>query len=405
MSAILPSATCVVSGMRSTGRLHLGHYHGVLKNWVRLQHEYDCLFFVADWHALTTHYEDPSIIARSVRDMVVDWVAAGVDPHSATLFVQSDVPQHAELHLLLSMITPLSWLERVPTYKDQQEKLRERDLATYGFLGYPLLQTADILAYRAALVPVGEDQVAHIELSREIARRFNYLYGREAGFLERAEEALRKMDRKPAKAYKELRDAYLERGDAQALDTARALIERQSNMALGDKERLLGYLEGHGRLILTEPKALLAPQSRMPGLDGQKMSKSYGNTIGLREAPEDVTRKIKTMPTDPSRKRRTDAGDPAHCPVWPFHEIYSSDDIKSWVQAGCKSAGIGCLECKQPVIDAINAELAPIRERARILEQDTGHVRNILTDGARRAREVAEETLTDVRRAMGLAWD
>jgi len=405
MSSILPSATRVVSGMRSTGRLHLGHYHGVLKNWVRLQHEYDCLFFVADWHALTTHYEDPAIIAHSIRDMVVDWIAAGVDAHSATLFVQSAVPQHAELHVLLSMITPLTWLERVPTYKDQQEKLRERDLATYGFLGYPLLQTADILAYRAALVPVGDDQVAHIELSREVARRFNYLYGREAGFVERAEEALRKMGRKPAKAYKELRDAYLERGDSEALDTARALIERQPNMALGDKERLLGYLEGHGRLILTEPQALLTPQSRMPGLDGQKMSKSYENTIGLREAPDDVARKIKTMPTDPSRKRRTDAGDPAHCPVWPFHEIYSSDDVKAWVQAGCRSAGIGCLECKQPVIDAINAELAPIRARAHDLEQDAGQVRDILLEGARRAREIAEETLTDVRRAMGLAWE
>ncbi|HUW99224.1 MAG TPA: tryptophan--tRNA ligase [Acidiferrobacter sp.] len=405
MSSILPSTLSVVSGMRSTGKLHLGHYHGVLKNWVRLQHEHDCLFFVADWHALTTHYDDPAIIAHSIRDMVIDWIAAGVDSHSATLFVQSAIPQHAELHLLLSMITPLSWLERVPTYKDQQEKLRERDLATYGFLGYPLLQTADILAYRAALVPVGEDQVAHIEFSREVARRFNYLYGREAGFVERAEEALRKMGRKPAKAYKELRDAYLERGDSEALDTARALIERQPNMALGDKERLLGYLEGHGRLILTEPQALLTPQSRMPGLDGQKMSKSYGNTISLREAPDDVARKIKTMPTDPSRKRRTDAGDPAHCPVWPFHEIYSSDETKAWVQEGCRSAGIGCLECKQPVIDAINAELAPIRERAQALEKDTGYVRDILMEGARRAREIAEETLTDVRRAMSLVWE
>lgn len=405
MSSVLPSASRVVSGMRSTGRLHLGHYHGVLKNWVRLQHEHDCFFFVADWHALTTHYEDPAIIAESVRDMVIDWIAAGVDPQSATIFVQSAVPQHAELHLLLSMITPLSWLERVPTYKDQQERLRERDLATYGFLGYPLLQSADILAYRAAFVPVGEDQVAHIELSREVARRFNYLYGREPGFLEKAEDALRKMGRKPAKAYKELRDAYLERGDTEALSTARALIERQSNMTLGDKERLLGYLEGHGRLILTEPQALLTPQSRMPGLDGQKMSKSYGNTIGLRESPDDVARRIKTMPTDPSRKRRTDAGDPALCPVWPFHEIYSSEDTKTWVQEGCKSAGIGCLQCKQPVIDAVNAEIAPIRERAREWERDAGHIRNILAEGARQAREVAEDTLTDARRAMGLAWE
>ncbi len=405
MSSVLPSATRVVSGMRATGRLHLGHYHGVLRNWVRLQNEYDCFFFVADWHALTTHYEDPGIIAESVRDMVIDWLAVGVDCQSATLFVQSDVPQHAELHLLLSMITPLGWLERVPTFKDQQEKLRERDLATYGFLGYPLLQSADILAYRAAFVPVGEDQVAHIELCREVARRFNYLYGREAGFLEKAEEALRIMGRKAAKAYKDLREAYLERGEKEALETARALVERQANMTLGDKERLFGYLEGHGRLILTEPQALLTPQSRMPGLDGQKMSKSYGNIIGLREDPDVVAKKIKTMPTDPARKRRTDAGNPDLCPVWPFHEIYSPEDVKAWVRDGCTTASIGCLQCKQPVIDAVNAELAPIRERAHELERDGARVRTILAEGARRAREAAEETLEDVRRAMGLAWE
>ncbi len=405
MSTVFPSATRVVSGMRSTGRLHLGHYHGVLRNWVRLQDEYDCFFFVADWHALTTHYEDPGVIAQSVRDMVIDWLAAGIDPQSATLFVQSDVPQHAELHLLLSMITPLSWLERVPTFKDQQEKLRERDLATYGFLGYPLLQSADILAYRAAFVPVGEDQVSHIELCREVARRFNHLYGRESGFLEKAEEALRIMGRKAAKAYKDLREAYLERGEKEALETARALVERQANMTMGDKERLLGYLEGHGRLILAEPQALLTPQSRMPGLDGQKMSKSYGNVIGLREEPDALAKKIKTMPTDPARKRRTDVGNPDLCPVWPFHEVYSSEETRAWVREGCTTAGIGCLQCKQPVIDAMVAELAPIRERARDLEGDTGRIRTVLTEGARRAREAAEETLADVRRAMGLAWE
>ncbi len=405
MSTVFPSVTRVVSGMRPTGRLHLGHYHGVLKNWVRLQSEYDCFFFVADWHALTTHYADPSVIARSVRDMVVDWLAAGINPQTATLFVQSDVPQHAELHLLLSMITPLGWLERVPTFKDQQEQLRERDLATYGFLGYPLLQSADILSYRAAYVPVGEDQVSHIELAREVARRFNHLYGQEPAFLEKAEEAVRAMGRKAAKAYKELRDAYVERGDKEALETARVLVERQTNMTMGDKERLLGYLEGHGRLVLTEPQALLTPHARMPGLNGQKMSKSYGNTITLREAPDSVVNKIKTMPTDPARKRRTDPGNPDLCPVWPFHELYSTDDVRAWVREGCTTAGIGCLQCKQPVIDAMNAELAPIRERAREWEQDEGHVRIIMAEGARRAREIADETLTDVRRAMGLAWE
>ncbi|MHB1672558.1 MAG: nucleotidyl transferase family protein, partial [Acidiferrobacter sp.] len=318
---------------------------------------------------------------------------------------QSDVPQHAELHLLLSMITPLGWLERVPTFKDQQEKLRERDLATYGFLGYPLLQSADILAYRAAYVPVGEDQVSHIELCREVARRFNHLYGREPDFLEKAEEALRIMGRKAAKAYKELRETYLERGDKEALETARALVERQANMTMGDKERLLGYLEGHGRLILVEPQALLTPQSRMPGLDGQKMSKSYGNVIGLREDPDVLAKKVKTMPTDPARKRRTDVGNPELCPVWPFHEVYSSEETQAWVREGCTTAGIGCLQCKQPVIDAMVAELAPIRERARDLEGDTGRIRTVLAEGARRAREAADETLQDVRRAMGLAWE
>ena len=405
MSTVFPSATRVVSGMRPTGRLHLGHYHGVLKNWLRLQNEYDCFFFIADWHALTTHYEDPGVIAESVRDMVIDWLAVGINPQSATLFVQSDVPQHAELHLLLSMITPLGWLERVPTFKDQQEKLRERDLATYGFLGYPLLQSADILAYRAAFVPVGEDQVSHIELCREVARRFNHLYGREADFLEKAEEALRIMGRKAAKAYKELRETYLERGDKEALETARALVERQANMTMGDKERLLGYLEGHGRLILVEPQALLTPQSRMPGLDGQKMSKSYGNVIGLRDDPDVLAKKLKTMPTDPARKRRTDVGNPELCPVWPLHEIYSSEETQAWVREGCTTAGIGCLQCKQPVIDAMVAELAPIRERARDLEGDTGRIRTVLAEGARRAREAADETLQDVRRAMGLAWE
>ncbi len=405
MASALVPGTRVVSGMRPTGRLHLGHYHGVLKNWVRLQHEYECLFFVADWHALTTHYEGPSVVAQSVREMVVDWLAAGIDPHSATLFVQSDVPQHAELHVLLSMITPLSWLERVPTYKDQQENLRERDLDTYGFLGYPLLQTADILAYRAAFVPVGEDQVPHVEFSREVARRFNHLYGRETDFAERAQEALRKMGRKAAKAYEELRLAYRERGDSEALGTARALVERQPNVTLGDKERLLGYLEGSGRLILPEPQALLTSQSRMPGLDGRKMAKSYANTISLRETPEDVTKKIRTMPTDTNRVRRTDPGEPERCPVWALHGAYSSVDTRAWVERGCRSAGIGCLECKQPVIDAINAELAPMRARAEELEQDPLRVRTILAEGARRAREAAEETLIDVRRAMNLVWD
>src|SRR5512141_1004229 len=342
--------------MRPTGRLHLGHYHGVLANWIKLQHEYPCLFFVADWHALTTAYDEPGTITQNAWDMVIDWLAAGVDPSQATLFIQSRVPEHAELHLLLSMMTPLPWLERVPTYKDQQEKLTEKDLATYGFLGYPLLQSADILIYRATQVPVGEDQVPHIEFTREIARRFNHIYGREPGFEEKAEAAVKKLGSKKARLYAELRTRFQQQGDDEALQSAKALLDEQQSLSLGDRERLFGYLEGGGKMILSEPQAMLTVASKMSGLDGQKMSKSYINTITLREDEAEVAKKIKTMPTDPARVRRTDAGDPEKCPVWQLHKVYSNDDTKQWVQHGCKSAGIGCIECKQPVIRAVLEE-------------------------------------------------
>ncbi|HEC20800.1 MAG TPA: tryptophan--tRNA ligase [Gammaproteobacteria bacterium] len=394
----------VLSGMRPTGSLHLGHYHGVLQNWVRLQHEYECFFFVADWHALTTHYEDPSVIGDSVWDMVIDWLAAGVNPGSAKLFIQSQVPEHAELHLLLSMMTPLSWLERVPTYKDQQEALKEKDLATYGFLGYPLLQSADILIYKAGQVPVGEDQVAHVELTREVARRFNHLYGRERDFEEKAEAAIKKMGKKNAKLYNSLRKQFQEQGDHEALQTAQALLESQGNITLGDRERLFGYLEGGGKIILPEPQALLTQASKMPGLDGQKMSKSYGNAIALREDPAVVEKALRTMPTDPARVRRSDPGDPGKCPVWPLHEVYSNDEVRNWVQEGCKSAGIGCLDCKQPVIDAVLKELAPIRQRAQDFVDDPKLVRNIIAEGNEAARDVARDTLEEVRAAMGLSY-
>jgi tryptophanyl-tRNA synthetase len=394
----------VLSGMRPTGRLHLGHYHGVLKNWLRLQNEYQCLFFVADWHALTTHYDTPQMIEENVRDMTIDWLAAGVDPAQATLFVQSRVIEHAELHLLLSMMTPLGWLERVPTYKDQQEKLTEKDLSTYGFLGYPLLQSADILIYRANLVPVGEDQVPHIEFTREICRRFNHLYGREPGFEDKARAAVKKLGSKKARLYEECRTAYQEKGDGEALESAQALLNDAQNLSMNDRERLFGYLEGSGKMILAEPEALLTEASKMPGLDGQKMSKSYNNTIALREDPEMVTKKIRTMPTDPARVRRTDPGNPANCPVWQFHLVYSDDTTRQWVTAGCTSAGIGCLECKQPVIDAVLAELAPIRERAAYYEDNPDQVRNILADGCEKAQELARDTMRDVREAMGLTF-
>ncbi len=394
----------VLSGMRPTGNLHLGHYHGVLKNWVELQNEYECLFFVADWHALTTNYDDPSLISKSVWEMVIDWLAAGVDPAQATIFIQSRVPEHAELHLLLSMMTPLSWLERVPTYKDQQEKLSHKDLATHGFLGYPLLQSADILIYRAAHIPVGEDQVPHIEITREVARRFNHIYGKETGYQEKAEAAIKKMGSKKAKLYEELRNRYQEAGDVEAIESARALLEDTQNLSLGDRERLYGYLEGGGKIILPEPQALLTKMSKMPGLDGMKMSKSYGNTISLREDPESVSKKVRQMPTDPARVRRTDPGDPAKCPVWQLHQVYSDSQVQDWVSSGCKSAGIGCLDCKQPVIDGILAEQKPMFERAQRYVEDPTLVRNVVEDGCERARELAQETMRDVREAMGLSY-
>jgi tryptophanyl-tRNA synthetase len=394
----------VISGMRPTGNLHLGHFNGVLKNWINLQHEFECLFFVADWHALTTHYDSPEIIEENVWEMVVDWLAAGVDPATATIFIQSKVPEHAELHTLLSMITPLGWLERVPTYKDQQEKLSSKDLSTYGFLGYPLLQSADILIYKATQVPVGEDQIPHIEFTREIARRFNHLYGKEAGFVEKAEEAIKKLGSKKSSLYMEMKTAYQENGDEEALDSARVLIEEHQGLSLGDKERLLGFLEGGGKMILVEPEYKLAPASKMIGLDGQKMSKSYNNTIALREPPESVEKKIKTMPTDPARVRRNDPGNPDHCPVWQLHQVYSNDEVKSWVEMGCKEAKIGCIECKQPVIEAINKELKPIQERASHYIEDPDLVKNIVAEGCEKARKLARETMREVREAMGLNY-
>ena len=394
----------VLSGMRPTGVLHLGHYHGVLKNWVKLQHEYECLYFVADWHALTTHYDTPEVIEQNVWEMVIDWLASGVDPAQATLFIQSRVPEHAELHLLLSMVTPLGWLERIPTFKDQQEKLVDRDLATYGFLGYPLLQSADILIYRANLVPVGEDQVPHVEFTREIARRFNHVFGREEGFEQKAEAAIKKLGARRARLYRQLRTRFMEKGDADALAAARELVEEAQNLPMGDRERLFGFIEGGGKVILSEPQALLTEASKMPGLDGQKMSKSYDNTIGLREDGETIAQKIRTMPTDPARVKRTDPGTPEKCPVWQFHLVYSDDKRKQWVQEGCRGAKIGCLECKQPVIDAVLEEQKPMRERAQRYLDDPTLVRSIIADGCEKARKQAQETLREVKEVMGLNY-
>lgn len=394
----------VLSGMRPTGALHLGHYHGALRNWVRLQEQLECFYFVADWHALTTHYESREVIESNVWEMVIDWLAAGIDPARATVFLQSRLPEHAELFTLLAMGTPLGWLERVPTYKDQQEKLSDKDLSTYGFLGYPLLQAADILIYRAAWVPVGEDQVPHVELTREVARRFNHLYGREPGFEEKATDAARRLGGKAAKRYAELRTRWQQQGDAQALAEARALVDAGASLSAADRDRLAGWLEGGQRTVLVEPQALLTEASRLPGMDGQKMSKSYGNAIAMREAPESVTKKIRTMPTDPARVRRTDPGEPTRCPVFQLHHVYSDKATQDWAAAGCRSAGIGCLECKQPVIDAVLAEQAPFHERAQPYLDAPRLLRDIVDAGCDRARAVAQETMREVRDAVGLSY-
>ena len=394
----------VLSGMRPTGALHLGHYHGALKNWVRLQHDYDSFFFVADWHALTTHYQDRDVIERNVYDMVVDWIAAGLDPDLCTIFIQSRLPEHAELFTLLAMGTPLGWLERVPTYKDQIEHQKERDLATYGFLGYPLLQAADILIYKAAFVPVGVDQAPHVEITREVARRFNHLYGREPDFEALAKAVVKKLGKDNAKAFDAARHAFTQGGDTAALERGRAIIAASGALSAGDRERLEGHLRGTGKSILVEPDVLLTENSKLVGLDGDKMSKSYGNSIAMREAPAEVEKKIRRMRTDPARVHRNDPGDPEKCPVWQFHQVYSNAETKAWVVDGCTTAAIGCLDCKQPVIDAILKEQLPWRERAEPYLSNPKQVHWIVEVGTERARIVARETMREVREAMGINY-
>ena len=394
----------VVSGMRVTGKLHLGHFHGVIKNWLELQNSYECFFFAADWHGLTTHYENPKEIPEQAINMVADWLAAGINPNQAKIFIQSWVPEHAELHLLLSMITPLPWLERVPSYKDQKTKLIDKDLDTYGFLGYPVLQSADILLYKAQFVPVGEDQVSHIELTREMARRFNHLYGQEVDFQAKALKAIEKLGKKNAALYQEFRRAFQEEGNKEALAMAEALLDQQKSLFLADRERLLGFISGNTKIILPEPQTLLTKNAKLPGLDGQKMSKSYNNSILLGDSPEIIEHKIKTMPTDPARVRRTDPGNPEKCPVWGLHQVYSDETTQAWVQQGCRSAGIGCLECKRPLIDSIEKEQAPIRERALEYQKNPQMIHDILHDGADAARETARKTMGEIKEVMGLDY-
>lgn len=391
----------VLSGMRPTGKLHLGNYHGALRNWVALQDSYEGYFFVADWHALTTDYADTSLLQKHVHELVVDWLAAGLDPEKSAIFLQSDVVGHAELHLLLSMMTPLSWLERVPTYKDQQAQLKEKDLATYGFLGYPLLQSADILIYRPAWVPVGEDQVAHVEITREIARRFNHLFGKDAQFAKKVKAALSKFG--PAREqYAALRRRFQEEGDHAALAEARLIVGTSVALSADERELLLANLEGEVHRLLPAPEVLLTPTPRVPGLDGRKMSKSYGNTIGLTEDPASIEKKIRGMTTDPARARRTDPGDPEKCPVWDLHKLYSSEETRAWVRQGCTTAGIGCIECKKPVWEKVCGEAAAMRERAAPYIDHPGRVRDILAEGAKKANATAEATMQLVRSSMNL---
>jgi tryptophanyl-tRNA synthetase len=354
----------VLSGMRPTGRLHLGNYMGALYNWVNLQQEYECYFFIADLHALTTDYADPSLIDQNTLDVTLDFLAAGLDPGRCVIFKQSEVMQHAQLFALFSMITPLSWLERVPSYKDQQEQLREKDLATYGFLGYPLLQAADILLYKPDFVPVGADQVAHVELTREVARRFNSFYG------------------------------------TRSSGAATQLIQ-----AASDKEKMAA-LESEARsaaAILPEPKVLLTPSPKLPGLDGRKMSKSYGNTILLSEPEAELRAKLKTMVTDPARVRRTDPGNPEICPVFDLHKIFSSDAVREEAAAGCRSAGIGCIECKSWLANAIVERIAPIQAHRLDLQSRPQVIKDVLANGRTRAMQRAQQTLDEVQHAMGLA--
>ena len=392
----------VVSGMRPTGLLHLGHYEGVLSNWLELQQQHNCFFFVADWHALTTEYGKPEEIPENSRQMVVDWLAAGIDPGQSVMFVQSHVPEHAELQLLFSMFTPLSWLERVPSYKDMQENLKNRELDTYGFLGYPLLQAADILVYKAALVPVGEDQAAHVEMAREVARRFNYIYGREPDFKDKLDEALHKLGKKNSAKFLELRRDYRERGDGAARDKAKLMLESRHTLPIADTARLLGYLEAEGRLILNEPEPALTRTSCLTGLDGRKMSKSYGNTIPLGITSVELEKNIRQMPTDPARIRKSDPGDPEKCPVWKLHQNYSSDDERASINTGCREATMGCTDCKKVLTEGIEKVIAPIREKRAEYSEQTDTVAAVLANGTEQARSVARETMREVREAMKL---
>jgi tryptophanyl-tRNA synthetase len=399
--------------MRPTGRLHIGHYFGALQNWVRLQNdpEYECFYFIADWHALTTHYaEDTRLVPQNTIEITTDYLAVGLDPNKSVIFQQSQIPEHAELHLLLSMVTPLEWLERVPTYKDQIQQLAEKDLSTYGFLGYPLLQTADIVLYSQAgvslFVPVGEDQVPHIELGREIVRAFNFHFGFSVNLTERNEEALEYVGSRVYSRYKK----------AWPSSSALSLVEIDELKSLASSyAKEIGYdnflheMGEHARYFrvadpLNEPAALLTKTPRFPGTDGRRMAKSYGNAIWLSESDDDIRKKTKVMVTDPARKRRTDPGNPDVCPVYDWHKLFSPKDTLEWAAQGCRTAGIGCIECKAKMADHLITWIAPIRERRLEYEKHPTRVLEVIDAGSKRARVEAQQTMTRVREAV-FGWE
>jgi tryptophanyl-tRNA synthetase len=376
--------------MRPTGRLHLGNYMGALNNWVHLQQDYDCYFFIADLHALTTDYADPSRVQENTFQITLDFLSAGLDPGRCVIFKQSDVMHHAQLSLLFGMFTPLSWLERVPTYKDQQAQLAEKDLNTYGFLGYPLLQSADILLYKPDFVPVGADQVAHVELTREVARRFNSLYP--GDFILSPDAAPWEMPAILEKA----RKLAGEPKDSKRMDFS----HQQMFEAASQTKKITSF----GRYeILPEPKVLLTPSPKLPGLDGRKMSKSYNNFIMLSEPEPELRQKLKTMVTDPARVRRDDPGNPDVCPVFDLHKVFSSETVQAEAAAGCRSASIGCIECKSWLADAIVERIAPIQAHRRDLESRPSVIKDVLANGSARAIKRAQQTLDEVQLAMGLA--
>ncbi len=399
----------VLSGMRPTGRLHIGHYFGALSNWLKLQEEYECFFFVADWHALTTHYEDTSSVAENTLQVATDWLAVGLDPSKSILFIQSQVLEHAELHVLLSMITPLSWLERVPTYKEQIENLKDRDLGTYGFLGYPLLQSADIVMYgepnQELLVPVGEDQAPHVELTREIVRRFNAHFGLEIkDDLSPQRELLKELRSRLPKEVAESIPA----SDPNAFGRFKAAL-RKYVLDVGFANLVEEVPKAGDFLkmsqVLREPAYLAAETPRLPGIDGRRMAKSYGNAIWLSDPPAEIRTKIlKHMVTDPQRVRRTDPGRPEVCPVFAYHKLFSPPDVIAWSDRGCRTAGIGCVECKNAMADNLIKWIEPIQTRRKQFEAHPQQVWDILDAGSDKARKAAKRTMQRVRNAI-FKWD